>query len=184
MPPRRTRSLSMQPERRVSIRKPELADCAECLAAVKASRFLNRPRTSPPSVRAAFRRYLDRISGDAHAGFLVLHRETGTFAGVINSNSIIRFTLQSGFLGYYAFVPHAGQGLMYEGRQLVLAHAFKKLKLHRIEANIQPGNEASRRLAQRCGFVLEGFSRRYLKLRGRWRDHERWALLVEDWRVH
>jgi hypothetical protein len=33
-----------------------------------------------------------------------------------------------------------------------------------------------------CGFVREGFSRRYLKVCGRWADHERWAILAEDFR--
>ena len=33
------------------------------------------------------------------------------------------------------------------------------------------------------GFQLEGFSPRYLKVGGRWRDHNRWALLVEDWKA-
>ena len=71
---------------------------------------------------------------------------------------------------------------MTEAVQLVLREAFVTLKLHRLEANIQPGNEPSRALAQRCGFELEGFSPRYLKVGGRWRDHERWALHAETWR--
>jgi ribosomal-protein-alanine N-acetyltransferase len=71
---------------------------------------------------------------------------------------------------------------MHEGMLLVLNDAFRKLKLHRLEANIQPGNHASIALVKRCGFVQEGFSHRYLKICGRWKDHERWAVLSEDFR--
>jgi ribosomal-protein-alanine N-acetyltransferase len=102
--------------------------------------------------------------------------------GVINLNNLIRGAFHNAFLGYYGFAPHAGQGLMYEGMLLVLRHAFRTLKLHRVEANIQPGNHASIGLVRKCGFVREGFSRRYLKVCGRWKDHERWALLAEDFR--
>lgn len=60
---------------------------------------------------------------------------------------------------------------------VVIRRAFGELKLHRLEANIQPGNVASIALVRACGFALEGYSPRYLKIGGRWRDHERWALL-------
>ena len=63
---------------------------------------------------------------------------------------------------------------------LVLRHAFGPLGLHRLEANIQPGNAPSRRLVERLGFRHEGRSERYLKIGGRWRDHDRFALVAED----
>jgi [ribosomal protein S5]-alanine N-acetyltransferase len=72
---------------------------------------------------------------------------------------------------------------MTEAMQLLLREAFTRLDLHRIEANIQPGNVRSIALAKRCGFELEGFSPRYLKVGGRWRDHERWAIRAETWRA-
>jgi ribosomal-protein-alanine N-acetyltransferase len=100
--------------------------------------------------------------------------------GVINLGNIIRGPLQGAFVGYYTFQPHAGKGLMREGMSPAIKHAVRKLRLHRLEANIQPGNRASMRFARSCGFVREGFSRRYLKVAGKWKDHERWAILAED----
>ena len=71
-----------------------------------------------------------------------------------------------------------GQGLMREGLQAAVRDAFRSLKLHRLEANIQPANAASIALVRACGFSKEGYSPRYLKIGGRWRDHERWAILA------
>jgi len=102
--------------------------------------------------------------------------------GAINVNEIVHGSFRSAYLGYYAFIPHAGQGYMSEALALTLCWVFRELHLHRVEANIQPSNQASRALVRRFGFRREGFSRRYLKVAGRWRDHERWALLAEDWR--
>ena len=69
---------------------------------------------------------------------------------------------------------------MRDGLELALRLAFGSLGLHRLEANIQPGNASSVALVKGAGFRLEGYSRRYLKISGRWRDHERWAILAED----
>jgi len=56
-------------------------------------------------------------------------------------------------------------------------------ELHRIEANIFPINSPSRSLAMSAGFGLEGLSPRYLGIAGRWQDHERWAITIEDWKT-
>jgi ribosomal-protein-alanine N-acetyltransferase len=66
---------------------------------------------------------------------------------------------------------------------LVLQVVFTTLELHRVEANIQPHNAPSIALVKGAGFTREGYSPRYLKVAGRWRDHERWALTVESWRA-
>ena len=166
----------------VFIRPPSASDAEPFLRAVHRSRSLHRGWVTPPCTSQAFHRYLERHSTDAHRGFLVVDEATNRFVGVININNIIRGAFQSAFLGYYAFADFAGQGLMTEGMRLVLRHAFVGLKLHRLEANIQPQNHASVKLVRNCGFVREGYSRRYLKVAGQWRDHERWAILAEDWR--
>jgi [ribosomal protein S5]-alanine N-acetyltransferase len=63
----------------------------------------------------------------------------------------------------------------------MLRHAFGKLGLHRVEANIVPVNKPSIRLVKGAGFRKEGLSKRYLKIAGKWQDHERWVMLREDW---
>jgi RimJ/RimL family protein N-acetyltransferase len=100
--------------------------------------------------------------------------------GVINLSEIVRGSFESAYLGYYALAPHAGKGFMSAGLELVLDRAFGELGLHRLEANIQPKNQRSIELVRRAGFRCEGLSRRYLKIAGRWRDHERWAITLED----
>jgi ribosomal-protein-alanine N-acetyltransferase len=167
---------------RVWIRRPLPSDRDRFLALVRESRRLHRPWVTPPGTPEAFDAYLRRGRRADREQFVVSRRDDGDLAGVINVQEIVRGCFQSAFLGYYAFAPHAGTGLMAEGLQLVLRHAFGRLGLHRLEANVQPANFRSVRLVQRAGFRCEGFAPRYLKVGGRWRDHEHWVLLAEEWR--
>ncbi|MFG6467738.1 GNAT family N-acetyltransferase [Roseateles sp. BYS87W] len=159
----------------VGIRPVTAADAAEFTAAARASRRLHRPWVTAPCDDAAFERHLARFDFQAHHGFVV--EADGRLAGAIHLTNIVWGAFRSGYLGYYAFTGFEGRGLMTAGLNAVVRHAFQDLGLHRVEANIQPANAASLALVRRCGFSCEGFSPKYLKIGGRWRDHERWARL-------
>ena len=165
---------------RIYLRPPEASDQEEILAAARRSRSLHRPWIKAPDTPEQFRAYLERMAGPANLPFLVCRRDSGEIAGVINLSNVVRGWFQSGYLGYYAFAGHERQGFLCEGLGAVVRHAFRTLKLHRVEANIQPGNLASIALVRSCGFTREGYSPRYLKVGGRWRDHERWAVLADS----
>jgi [ribosomal protein S5]-alanine N-acetyltransferase len=168
-------------ELRVALRRLEPRDELAFLAAVRRSRAMHGSFTYPPATAEKFRAALARMESPSHDSVLVVTREAGEMVGMINLNEIVRGPAQSAYLGYYAFAPLAGRGLMTVGLSLAITRAFGELRLHRLEANIQPTNERSLALVARLGFRREGYSPRYLKLGGRWRDHERWALLREEW---
>ena len=167
--------------RRVHLEAPSGAREKEFLERVHASQKLHRPWLSAPATTEQFRAFLKRLRGERFASFFVCANQTSELVGVINLGEIVRGLFHSAYMGYYAFAPFAGQGLFREGLVLALDHAFGELGLHRIEANVQPGNLRSRGLVSGLGFRLEGFSPRYLKIGGRWRDHERWAILADEW---
>ena len=157
----------------VVLTAPSPADTREFVEAVSTSRALHHPWLDAPDSPARFAAYLDRAGADEQASFLVRHPPCGQLVGFVNVNNIVRGGFQSGSLGYGAFAAHAGRGLMTEGLRAVVGVAFGHLGLHRLEANIQPGNARSIALVRRLGFEMEGFSSRYLMIDGDWRDHER-----------
>jgi ribosomal-protein-alanine N-acetyltransferase len=166
---------------RVTIRSVRIEDGEELIAANLASIGLHEPWVYPCRDRVSFLGYLARCDGDGTMGFVARERETGRIVGIVNLNEIVRGFFQSAYMGYYGVAGMTGRGLMREAVGLVVSRAFQELGLHRIEANIQPGNEPSRALVKGLGFRLEGYSPRYLKIGGDWRDHERWAVLAEEW---
>lgn len=167
---------------RVYLRFPVMEDCQEFLVLNRASARFHRGWAYPPKDRKQFAGYLARCQRDDFRGLLVCLKSDGRIIGSINLSQIFRAGFQSAYMGYYVGADYARQGYMTEAVGLALDYAFRALKLHRVEANIQPHNQASIALVKRLGFTLEGYSRRYLKIGGRWRDHERWAILVEDWK--
>jgi [ribosomal protein S5]-alanine N-acetyltransferase len=168
---------------RVYLRAPTRGDQTEFVSLMQVSRSFHRPWASAPTDAERFAAYLADARRTDFEAMLVCRFDDHAIVGFFNLSQIARGSLESAYLGYAVGRPFAGHGYMRAGIELVLRRAFVTLRLHRIEANIQPGNRASIALARGAGFQREGFSPRYLKIGGRWRDHERWAILAEDWQA-
>jgi ribosomal-protein-alanine N-acetyltransferase len=172
----------VSPAGRVYLRSPSRADRDEFISLMRISRAFHSPWATAPTDDERFSAYLADARRADFEAMLLCRREDEVILGFFNLSQIVRRGFQSAYLGYSVGRPFANQGYMREGLELVLRHAFANLRLHRVEANIQPTNASSIALARGAGFRREGFSPRYLKIGGRWRDHERWAILAEEWR--
>ena len=166
----------------VFLREPGPRDRDEFLDRVRASRGLHRPWTYPPDTPERYASLLRRTEAPTERVRLICRREDGAIVGVGNLSQIVLGDFRSAYLGYFGFAPFEGRGYMTEGLSLVLRSAFDDVGLHRVEANVQPGNQRSIALLERLGFRREGYSPRYLKIGGRWRDHVRYAILSEEFR--
>jgi [ribosomal protein S5]-alanine N-acetyltransferase len=157
---------------------------AEFLESVHRSRDLHRPWAFAPCNHEEFASYLERARSGRTIPHLIRRNSDNALAGVINVSEPVMRAFCSAYLGFYSFAGFEHRGYMTEGLALVLDRAFGELKFHRLEANIQPGNIASAALVSRLGFRKEGFSPRYLFIAGGWRDHDRWAILNDEWPAH
>lgn len=167
----------------VLLRAPTVEYAEAFIRLVRLSRERDRWRATPPGTKRQFAGYVARSQRPDFDGRLVCLKATGEPLGMVNASQIYRGGFRSAYLGYWIGAPFEGKGLMREGVALMLNRVFGVLRLHRIEANIQPKNRRSLALAKALGFRREGFSPRYLKFDGVWRDHVRFAITVEDWRA-
>ena len=177
----RTPRGTLESGERTFIRRGRASDAEEFTELMRASRQLHQPWSFPPTRREEYVALVERARAEDFELLLLCLRSDNRIAGFFNLSQIFRGPFLNAYLGYAVGAEYAAEGYMTEGIGLVLDHAFGPLGLHRLEVNIQPGNERSIALAKRAGFRLEGFSPRYLKIDGRWRDHERWAMLAEEW---
>jgi [ribosomal protein S5]-alanine N-acetyltransferase len=158
-------------------------DCAaEWVELVQTSAAYHRPWVYLRADATGFDEYMQKIAVGRTIGFLVRRAADSRLVAVINFNEPVLGAFHSAYLSYYADVRCIGQGYVSEGLALVIDEAFQRLNFHRLEANIQPGNARSLALVRRLGFRQEGFSPRYLQVDGVWRDHERWAILADEWK--
>jgi len=166
---------------KVLLRAPTIKDRAEFIALNRASRRFHRGLVSPPTTAEQFAAFLERSNTETSLCVFICLVTDRSIVGAMSLSQIFRGGFHNAYLGYYVGARYANEGYMTEALELLLRYAFSQLKLHRLEANIQPGNVASIALVKRAGFRKEGYSPRYLKISGRWQDHERWAILAEDW---
>jgi ribosomal-protein-alanine N-acetyltransferase len=172
----------MSLEHQIHLEAPAARHADELIAAVRRSRRLHGRWINAPATREQYRDFLRRSRTPSRISRFVRTGD-GELAGVVNMSEIVLGYFCSAYLSYYALEPHQRHGYMHAGVAAMIRLAFLDYRLHRLEANIQPDNAASIALVRGLGFELEGYSPRYLKIAGRWRDHERWAIRSETWRA-
>ena len=91
--------------------------------------------------------------------------------GQITMGGIIYGALRGAHIGYWIDRNFANRGYTTQAVELLTQYGFNELRLHRIEINLRPENAASRRVAEKAGYVFEGERPRYLHIDGHWRDH-------------
>jgi [ribosomal protein S5]-alanine N-acetyltransferase len=166
----------------VFLRYPRESDFDEISSLYRSSAGRFRNFFQPGYDRGIFDALLADMKNDTLEPFYICSKDSGSIVGTITLSQIFRKRFQNAYLGYMLGSQYTGKGYMTESVRLLLRFAFNTLKLHRIEANVQPENRPSIAVLERTGFSKEGFSRKYLKIGGRWRDHERWAIIREDWK--
>ncbi|HLB56342.1 MAG TPA: GNAT family N-acetyltransferase [Coxiellaceae bacterium] len=163
----------------IVIREPTLQDEEKFLSAMHRSVQLHYLWVKAPQTSEEFQTYIKKSQQENQKSLLVL--KNNEIAGVFNVSEIVRGYFQNAFLGFYAISGFENKGVMSVGLKLVLKYFFEELKLHRIEANIQPENIQSIHLVKKNKFRYEGFSPRYLKINDEWCGHEHWVLTFEEY---
>lgn len=144
----------------------------------------------PPSadLEETERRLTRSLSVDPqwHATWTVLARRDDQlpddqFIGMVNYHARQPWNRRLA-LGWITILRFQGKGYMQEAVSAVLTHCFTTLDTHRIEAEIEPENVRSARLAQRLGFQREGLLRDRLFVANQPRNVQMYALLRSEWR--
>ncbi len=107
----------------------------------------------------------------------------GTLVGGVSLMDISRQVFQNAYLGYRVFNNHWGMGYGKEAVGLAIQMAFKTLKLHRVEAGIDPGNKRSQALARSLKMRRESLSKKRIFLGGKWLDLELYVMTSEDYGI-
>lgn len=131
-------------------------------------------------IRVLSDEYRDFLAGRSIPLYIFRKDDRERVIGRIAFSNIVRGCFHSCFLGYHLDEQAQGHGYVYEALNAALQIVFRDYKLHRVEANIMPHNARSISLVQRLGFELEGLSRRYLEINGRWEDHLHYVLLSDS----
>jgi [ribosomal protein S5]-alanine N-acetyltransferase len=164
---------------RVTIAPARRADGPDLVRASGESRDYHAPWVATFTDAPGFDEWFDGLTVEPRVSLIAREASAG-IVGVVNFSQIFLRGFRNAYVGFYGMAQFARRGLMTEALRLAMRYAFDEIGLHRVEANIQPANAASIALVRRVGFRKEGFSPRYLRIAGAWRDHERWAILRDE----
>ena len=164
--------------------RPYRADDAQTMFALYSDPVVMRYWSFPPWVELAqARTYLERALAGMDSGeifpWAIADRDSDRLIGALTLFSLHAEQLRAE-IGYSLSPGFQGRGLATEALRLGLAHAFDALGLLRVEADIDPRNNASWRLLERLGFQREGLLRKRWRVNGEICDTAFYGLLADE----
>ena len=115
--------------------------------------------------------------------FAIVHTETMTVIGVISvRKDIHRFNNRAYMLGYVLEKQYRGQGIMPQVVGYMMKYLFMNMGADIVTAAHFPGNDASKRVLEKCGFTYEGTLRReYCRFDGQILDSCMYSITYDEW---
>ena len=164
-----------------SIRTEDVDDFYDVYSNPQVMRYWSTP---PLADKEAARKLINEIQTDVQRHDIMKWGiALGTDDKLIGSVTLFRldFTHHRAEIGYAQGRPYWGNGYMQEALTAVINYAFAELKLHRIEADVDPRNDGSVRTLERLGFQREGYLRERWQVNGEIQDAFFYGLLRPDW---
>jgi [ribosomal protein S5]-alanine N-acetyltransferase len=168
---------------RLRLRAPLPQDAAALLRILgdpEVTRYHNMPTlTTLAEAQEALERLAQRYAARQTVRWAIELIEHGEMIGTVG---LLRFDfeLRRAEVGYEIARRFWGRGLTPEAVAAVIRYGFAVLGLHRLEAGVLPGNDASVRVLQKIGFLEEGTRRDYLHFKGRFHSFRWFSLLETD----
>lgn len=125
------------------------------------------------------RERIDRAIASAaeDTGYYYVILLDGDIIGIIMLSEVVRYNLQSSWIGYFLDKEQNGKGYMTEAVRQVVGFAFDELNFHRLEAGVMPHNIGSIKVLLKAGFHKEGIAKQNVKINGKWQDHQTLAII-------
>ncbi len=166
---------------RLILRQTTLADAEEVLFMRSDPRVLQYLDTAPcaslDEAALFIQKLTDNVNNNDSIPWAVTLKGEDTLIG---SAAIWRIdkTHHRGEIGYTLHPDHQGKGLMHEALSAIIDYGFREMKLHSLEANINPANDASRKVLERLNFVQEAYFRENYYFNGNFTDSAIYSLIT------
>jgi RimJ/RimL family protein N-acetyltransferase len=156
-----------------------LAELGEMLDDPDLLRFTRVPEPVPPGfARTWLDRYEEGRRDGSRDAFAIVD-ETGSFLGLALAPRLDR-EAATAELGYVVAPAARGRGVATDAVRQLTAWVFEQAGMERIELLISVDNDASKKVAARCGYVCEGVLRSLHIKQGMREDTEIWSRLPSD----
>jgi ribosomal-protein-alanine N-acetyltransferase len=120
-------------------------------------KFINRPVAKTlDDVGELITTIMDGLTNNSAITWGIIRKDDPKLIGTIGFWRIMEEHYRAE-IGYLLHLDMQGKGFMHEALEAVLDYGFRAMKLHSVEANVNPGNTASQKLLERNHFVKEAY---------------------------